>query len=161
MATYDENTYEPDENGRMIAHKKGELKLYDGLPFYRTLRKDEDVSGKDFLLREDIISVDGSKWNKFDIFDADGKNTDGGKVALHTIARIVPYLLPYVGKYYAYLMAAKNMASFIPQFLKTVDGAITNDAMSNDFGQTMNSAVGWMKRMDHGVSDYSREHLIT
>ena len=145
----------------MIEHKKGEIKLYKDLPYYRTLRKDEDASGKDFLLHEDIISVDGSKWNKFDIFDADGKKTDPGKVALHTIARVVPYLLPYVGPYYAYLMAAKNIAAFVPQFLKTVDGAITNDALSNDFGQTMNRAVGWMKRMDHGVSDYSRENLVT
>lgn len=61
MATYDQDTYEPDETGKMVLHKKGELKLYDGLPYYRTLLDNEDVSGKDFLLREDIISVDGSK----------------------------------------------------------------------------------------------------
>ena len=161
LATYDEDTTETDSSGKQIIHKKGEIKVDDeGLPFYETLG-DRDSSGKDFLHNEDIFSVDGEGWNKFDIWDADGKRTDGLKVAAHTIARVVPYLIPYVGEYYAYFNAFKNIAQFVPQFLKTVDGVITNDTMGNDFGRTMNDTVAWMNRIDHSVSDVSREHLAT
>jgi hypothetical protein len=53
------------------------------------------------------------------------------------------------------------MAEFIPTFLKSVDAVFTNDVMGNDFGRTMNDIVGYVNRLDHSVSDHSREQLIT
>lgn len=162
LATYDQDETEIDENGRTIVHKKGEIKLdKDNLPFYETLGN-RDSSGKDFLHNEDIYSVDGSQWNKLDIFDADGKRTDPAKVFFKTVARVVPYLLPWgIGQAYAYLKAGQAMAEFIPTFLKSVDAVFTNDVMGNDFGRTMNDIVGYVNRLDHSVSDHSREQLIT
>lgn len=162
LATYDQDETEIDANGRTITHKKGEIKLDPkGLPFYETLG-DRDSSGKDFLLREDIFSVDNEGWNKFDIWDADGKRTDPAKVFFKTVARVVPYVLPWgIGKFYAGMKAVQGMAEFLPTFFKSVDGVVTNDVMGNEFGRTMNDLAGFMKRLDHGVSDYSREHLIT
>lgn len=161
LATYDQEEYETDENGRVIKHQKGEIKLdKEGLPYYETLGNRES-SGKDFLLREDIISVDNEGWNKFDIWDADGKRTEPWKVAAKTIARVAPYLIPGVGEVYAYLKAGQALAEFMPTFFKAVDGMVTRDVMGNNFGRTMNSLSGIMNRFDHSVSDESREHLVT
>lgn len=162
LATYDQDEIETDENGRTIVHKKGEIKLdKDNLPYYETLGN-RDASGKDFLLNEDIYSVDGEGWNKFDFWDADGKRTEGWKVAAKAAARVIPYLLPWgIGEVYAYLKAGQAIAEFMPTFLKSVDAVITNDVMGNEFGRTMNDLVGFTNRMDHGVSDESRDRLIT
>lgn len=59
------------------------------------------------------------------------------------------------------MKAVQGMTEFLPTFFKSVDGVVTNDVMGNEFGRTMNDLAGFMKRLDHGVSDYSREHLIT
>lgn len=162
LATYDQDETEIDENGREIKHKKGDIKLdRNNIPFYETLG-DRDASGKDFLLREDIYSVDGGRGNKIDIFDADGKRTSAGKVVAKSIVRVAPYLIPGgVGQIYAYLKAGQAMAEFVPTLLKSVDAFVTNDTTRNDFGRTMNDIVGYMNRFDHGVSDASREKLLT
>ena len=53
------------------------------------------------------------------------------------------------------------MAEFVPTLLKSIDAFITNDTSDNNFGRTMNDIIGYMNRFDHGVSDASKEKLVT
>jgi hypothetical protein len=73
IASYDEDFDELDPNsGKIVHHKKGEYKLNpDGQFYYETIG-DRNVYDKELLHIWDTLTVDGSTWNKFDIFDSDG-----------------------------------------------------------------------------------------
>jgi len=58
--------------GEKIKHHKGELKLGPGGEYqYRSLKKGEDIYGKDVLHATDVLTTDGSVANKYDFFDSD------------------------------------------------------------------------------------------
>ena len=55
------------EDGIEVQHKAGDIKLnYNGRPYYETLG-DREIYNKDILRNSDILTVDGSKWNKLDL----------------------------------------------------------------------------------------------
>ena len=86
------------EDGVEVSHKAGDLKLNDnGRPYYETLGNRE-IYNKDVLRMSDVLTVDGSPWNAVDIFDKDDIKVGAGKVALNMVARVAPYLIPYVGQ---------------------------------------------------------------
>lgn len=161
LATYDEDTEEVI-NGKKIVHPKGSYKTNAyGAPYYETLGGRE-IYDKDVLHVTDIFSVDGSKWNKFDFFDADSIETEPWKVVAKNIVRIAPFLIPgNVGVILAGISAAESLLEFMPTFLKAVDGMVTDDAMGNSFGRKMNQYEAWFSRLDYSVSDASRERLVT
>ncbi len=58
----------------------------------------------------DTLTTDGGVWNKFDIFDADGKDVGIGRTALRTIASIAPVIIPgKIGKTYALMRAGQSL----------------------------------------------------
>lgn len=73
LAEYTEDTteYDPD-SGQYVEHKKGELKRKNGKPYYETLLDGESAIGRKPLHVTDVLSKDGSWWNKIDVFDSDG-----------------------------------------------------------------------------------------
>lgn len=148
------------EDGVEVSHKAGDLKLNDnGRPYYETLGSRE-IYNKDVLRMSDVLTVDGSPWNAVDIFDKDDIKVGAGKVALNMVARVTPYLIPYVGQVWGALSAAHAINRLAPVLGKAVNGAILGDN-NNAFGQAMSKWEGRMATFDSTSSDYSREHMVT
>ena len=148
------------EDGVEVSHKAGDLKLNDnGKPYYETLGNRE-IYNKDVLRMSDILTVDGSPWNAVDIFDKDDIKVGAGKVLLNMVARVTPYLIPYVGQVWGALSAAHAINRLAPVLGKAVNGAILGDN-NNAFGQAMSKWEGRMATFDSTSSDYSREHMVT
>ena len=148
------------ENGIEVSHKAGDLKLNDnGKPYYETLGNRE-IYNKDVLRMSDVLTVDGSPWNAVDIFDKDDIKVGAGKVLLNMVARVTPYLIPYVGQVWGALSAAHAINRLTPVLGKAINGAILGDN-NNAFGQAMSKWEGRMATFDSTSSDYSREHMIT
>jgi hypothetical protein len=81
----------------MIKHFEGETKLdSEGMPFYETLGN-RSVYKKELLHITDTLTTDGSMWNKFDIFDSDGKDVGVGRLATRLVVSLAPLLIPKVG----------------------------------------------------------------
>ncbi|GMO69032.1 MAG: hypothetical protein Nk1A_7830 [Endomicrobiia bacterium] len=74
LATWDSDGVHDTEDGRQVKHSKGEFK-YDetGSEYYETLGN-RSTAGKQFLKVSDILTIDGTAANKFDIFDSDSKD---------------------------------------------------------------------------------------
>lgn len=148
------------ENGVEVSHKAGDLKLNDnGKPYYETLGNRE-IYNKDVLRMSDVLTVDGSPWNAVDIFDKDDIKVGAGKVLLNMVARVAPYLIPYVGQVWGALGAAHAINRLAPVLGKAINGAILGDN-NNAFGQAMSKWEGRMATFDSTSSDYSREHMVT
>lgn len=148
------------EDGVEVSHKAGDLKLNDnGKPYYETLGNRE-IYNKDVLRMSDVLTVDGSPWNAVDIFDKDDIKVGAGKVLLNMVARVTPYLIPYVGQVWGALSAAHAINRLAPVLGKAINGAILGDN-NNAFGQAMSKWEGRMATFDSTSSDYSREHMVT
>lgn len=160
LAQYDKDIQEPDpETGRMIQHKKGEIKLDDnGMPYYETLGNRE-VHGKQVLSAFDVITRENSTWNKFDFFDNDGEESSIGSTIAQTVASIAPLFIPYVGQAYAGALVLREGTKLGITLYKMLDGAINNNPNPN-FG-ILNTIEAKANQFNTSVSDKSQEKLLT
>lgn len=159
LATWDDDgTHEV--NGRILQHKKGDLKFNeDGDTYYETLG-DRDIYGKQVLNIEDTLTVDGSIWNKYDFFDSDGLDKSFGGTIAKLVFKVGPMLIPYVGPVYGALSAGTELAQLIPTLMKSINGIIGGDNDS-DFIKKLNQIEGYASRFDSSVSDYSQQKLLS
>lgn len=157
MASWDEDGYH-EVNGRMIPHRKGELKYNEeGDPYYEYLNG-RSLAGKDMLHASDILTVDGSNWNKYDFFDSDGLDKSASGVIAKTLAKIAPSFIPYVGGFYAFTGAAIELGKLLPELYKSIEGIVTNDSSNNEIA---NSVGAWFHRFDSSASDKSRNKPLS
>lgn len=150
------------KNGVQVAHKKGEYKLRDGNPYYETLG-DRDAYGKELLHWADTVTIDGSKLNKFDPFDADGLKRSVASTAIKTILTVAPMFIPSgVGQIYGIVTASAALARVIPLIAKGIDSAVTGSD-DNDFGRAMTKWENWAESNLNWAttSDYGKEHLVS
>ena len=88
LATWD---FDADANGnpttdpKKVVHKKGEYKLNSKGTFYYETLGNRSSHGKDLLHYSDIITNEGSTWNKIDFLDSD----DLEKSVMGTVAKNV------------------------------------------------------------------------
>lgn len=76
-----------------IVYQKGDLKLNENkLPYYETLNG-RSIVGKTLLHKSDIITTDGSVWNKFDFFDSDDLEKSTAGVIAKNLVTIAPMLV--------------------------------------------------------------------
>lgn len=76
-----------------IVYQKGDLKLNENkLPYYETLNG-RSIVGKTILHKSDIITTDGSVWNKFDFFDSDDLEKSTAGVIAKNLVTIAPMLV--------------------------------------------------------------------
>ena len=74
-------------------YQKGDLKLNENkLPYYETLNG-RSIVGKTLLHKSDIITTDGSVWNKFDFFDSDDLEKSTAGVIAKNLVTIAPMLV--------------------------------------------------------------------
>ena len=162
MAAWDEDGEHKDEDsGRLIKHKKGEYKLNrDGAYYYETLGKRSSL-GKDLLHLTDTLTVDGSKWNKYDIFDSDGlEKSIGGSVA-KLLFQVAPYAIPYVRNVYAGTVAATQLSealSVLGQSL--IDLKFTDDQNKPQIYHTLRDIDAFAKKFEMSTSDEGRNSMV-
>lgn len=158
LATYDEDgTHE--ENGRTVAHKKGEFKLNEnGDPFYEKLG-DRDPYGKEVLRVSDTLTVDGTPINKWDFLDSDGLDKSIGKTILQTTAYIAPLLIPGMSSIWGTIGMVGGLTAAMPTLLKGINGILgSNDSA---YGKALTSAEGWLERWSPTKSDKGKEKFLS
>lgn len=147
------------EDGIEVQHKAGDIKLnYNGRPYYETLG-DREIYNKDILRNSDILTVDGSKWNKLDFFDSDDIKKSIPKTIANVIAIVAPMFIPGVGEIYGYFGAADGLIRVAPVLLKSINGLLGGS--DNELGKKLNNIEGYLSRFDSTSSDYAREHLAS
>lgn len=149
LASYDNDVVDP-KTGEVL-HKKGDLKYNeDGLPYYETL-SGRDVHDKQVLNKMNVLTTDGSVWNKFDFFDSDGLEQKGvGSALLRNAALVGSMFIPYVGPVITGLSVATQTAGLLATLGKLVAG---NDS------PTLNNIQGWAKSVNRQAStEYAQQH---
>lgn len=144
-------------NGRIFNHKKGDLKYNDlGDPYYETLGG-RDIEGKDLLHYSDVLTTDGSAWNKYDVFDSDGLDKSIGSTIAKTAFKILPMFIPYVGQAYGYFTAALELGELLPLLYKGIAGIAVGDTSDMSSVDTANTIQGYFARFNSSQSDYARQ----
>lgn len=138
LAQYDEDVIDPKT--KQIIHEKGSLKYNeDGLPYYEELAG-RDVHGRQVLNKMDILTTDGSVWNKFDFFDSDDINQNGlGSSLLKNAALVGSMFIPYVGPVITGLSVATQTTGLLATLGKLVVG---------NENKTLNNIQGWAKSVN-------------
>ena len=139
------------ENGVEVVHHAGERK-YDenGDPMYQILGTDE-IYGRDVLHFFDTLTREGTFWNKIDVFDSDGVDTNIAKTVSRAAIEIAAYMSP-AGPYLGALEAAKQIAQTLPVLTKAINGVFTNDNNDN-LGKKMTSIENWAAQFSRSTSD--------
>jgi len=151
-ASYDEDGVHVDEStGREISHKKGEWKTNKLGKYYTENLGNREVYGKQIVNPSDLITTDGSSWNKVDFWDSDGlsKSTTGTIMKLST--EIAPYLIPYFNLYYGGFKAATTMSSIMPTIYKSLEGVVLGESTignETDLWKAATKAEGFAARFN-------------
>ena len=160
LAAWDEDG-EHEVNGRIVKHKRGDLKFTeDGDTYYETL-SGRSVEGKEQLHTSDILTVDGSVWNKYDFFDSDGLDKSVGGVIAKTVATVAPMLIPGVGSVYGGVTAAKELFKLMPVLWKSIAGIAAGDTSDMKSVKAANRVQAYFSRFDSSTSDYGKNHMIS
>lgn len=138
LAQYDEDVIDPKT--KQVIHEKGSLKYNeDGLPYYEELAG-RDVHGRQVLNKMDVLTTDGSVWNKFDFFDSDDINQKGlGSSLLKNAALVGSMFIPYVGPVITGLSVATQTAGLLATLGKLAAG---------NENKTLNNIQGWAKSVN-------------
>lgn len=152
-----ENDGTHEWNGRMFTHKKGDLKYNElGDPYYETLGG-RDIEGKDLLHYSDVLTTDGSVWNKYDVFDSDGLDKSVGATIAKTAIKIAPMFIPGFGQAYGYFTAALELGELLPLLYKGIAGIAAGDTSDMSSVDTANTIQGYFSRFNSSQSDYARQ----
>lgn len=159
LAQYDEDMTETLDDGSVIQHKKGDYKLNpDGKYYYETANGKETYN-KQVLGAFDILTTDGSVWNKIDIFDTDNIKTSPVKSIARAIAINLPYIFSGFGEYYALASASMFLAESMPAIIKTFNGLINGDYEPS---KGLNDYENWSKKIFNTTkSENARTHFFS
>lgn len=152
LAQWDEDGEHVDPiTGEKVEHKKGDLKLNDNGTFYYENLDGRDIYGRQVLSKMNTLTVDGSKWNKYDFFDSDNLNQNGaGKTILKNAALIGSMFIPYVGPAVAGLSVATQAIGMFGTLGKILTGSDS---------PTFSAMEGWSKSVNRQLakSEYSQQ----
>lgn len=156
LAQWDEDgTHEV--NGRVVSHKAGDYKFNEkGDPFYETLGN-RPLTGKDILHISDTLTIDGSKWNKYDFFDSDGLDKSAVGTIAKTVFKVAPMFIPYVGKVYGGLSATIELGKLLPILYKSIEGIATGDISTSSSAQRATDIQAWFSRFDGSLSEQGKQ----
>ena len=159
-AQWDEDGFHVDpETGETVSHKKGDWKINEDGQLYLETLGNREIYGKQVVNPTDILTTDGSIFNKFDIFDSDGKEKSIGKVAAKTIIEIAPLLIPKVNVIYGGTKAAIGLMSVLPTFYKSIESLLLGDSQGF-LTDPVTKAEGWMAKFNQqSSSDKGSESL--
>lgn len=156
LAQWDEDgTHMVD--GREVSHKAGDYKFNEnGDPYYETLGN-RSLTGKDILHISDTLTVDGSKWNKYDFFDSDGLDKSVVGTVAKTLFKVAPMFIPHVGKVYGGLSATIELGKLLPILYKSIEGIASGDISTSSSAQRATDIQAWFSRFDGSLSDKGKQ----
>lgn len=141
-------------------HHKGEYKFNKyGDPYYETLGG-RSAAGKDVLAWSDTLTVDGSKWNKYDFFDSDDLDKSMTGTIAKSVVKVAPLFIPGVGGWYAGLGAAMELGKLLPTLYKSITGIASGDITGRSDTKAANEIEGFFRRFDNSMSDHGRESFF-
>ena len=129
-----------------------------GDPYYKELRDGESHYGKDMLHYSDTLTAEDTWLNKVDFFDNDGLDKSVGGTIARTIFKVAPYLIPYVGPTLGAIGAVIGLSRSLPTIAKAINGIVTHDSDSTEFGQDLNNISAFWAQFDTTKSRHSIEH---
>lgn len=153
MAQYDSDGIHLDPfTGERVEHKAGDLKLDNTGNFYYEKLDGRDIYGRRVLNKMNVLTTDGSFWNKFDFFDSDDLNQKSiGGTILKNLALVGTMFIPYVGPWITGLSIASQTAGLLGTLGKMVGGSDS---------PTWSALEGWAKSVSRqgATSEYAQEH---
>lgn len=141
------------ETNRKVKHKKGEFKLNDEGTYYYEKLGNREPYGRQLLSPFDVLTVDGSKANKYDFFDSDSLDKNVFGSIMKNTFKIAPMFVPYVGPVYIGMGIANELAKVLPVIYKTTFGLM---GASTDWA---NKVEAFAYSMDSGTSEYAKQHM--
>lgn len=153
MAQYDEDGEHIDPiTGEKVKHQKGELKTNQDGEFYYEKLDGRDVYGRRVLNKMNVLTTDGSFWNKYDFFDSDDiqQKSIGGSV-MKNLALVGSMFIPYVGPWVAGLSVATQTAGFLATLGKMLVGSDS---------PTLSAIEGWSKSLNRQTAktEYAQQN---
>lgn len=164
-ATYDkdEEVIDPITN-QITTHKKGDWKLDDNGNFYIEKLGNREIYGKQIVNPVDILTTEGSAFNKVDFLDSDGKSKSMASTAAKLVVEIAPFLIPGVQTFYGGYKMAMGLAYVLPTFYKAIEGLFTGDVSAgneSDLWKAMNSSQGYLAKYNQSsVSEEGNTSLF-
>lgn len=153
LAIWEEDGYH-EINGDKIQHYKGELKLDEtGDPFVEIV-KNKDGYGRDFVRWSDVLTEEGSAWNKWDPFDSDSLDKGILSTISLTALKVAPFFIPNAGPWLGGIAAVKGLATVVP----TVGKAVSNIIAGGESGasKAFTNWENFMERFSETQSDAGR-----
>ena len=153
MAQYDEDGVHIDPiTGEKTEHKKGDLKTNQDGEFYYEKLDGRDVYGRRVLNKMNVLTTDGSFWNKYDFFDSDDvqQKSIGGTV-MKNLALVGSMFIPYVGPWITGLSVATQMAGL---------GATFGKMLAGSDSPTLSAIEGWAQSMNRQTAktEYAQQN---
>lgn len=158
LAQWDEDG-EHMYNGRKVFHKKGDYKIDEKGDFYYEILGNREAYDKEILRFSDVLTIDGTTLNKFDVFDSDSLHKNAASVVAKTALEVLPLLTPF-GQVYGTISAITNLASVLPTLGKSING-IVSGTNENEIGQMLTKMENWFGRFDETSTDYAKEHFAS
>lgn len=157
-ATWDDDGEHIDPMTKQkVLHKKGEWKTDEFGNFYAEKAGNRENLNKQFVTWSEVLTEDGSAWNKIDIFDSDDLNQNVPKAVFRAAATVGALMIPYVGAGIGYTTAAISLARVLPQITKTFVSLFSEDT---EFDK-LNRWDNYMRKFRRSASDYSQEHTFS
>lgn len=157
-ATWDEDgTHIDPMTKQEVLHKKGEWKTDEFGNYYAEKAGNKENLNKQFVTWSEVLTEDGSAWNKVDIFDSDDLNQNVPKAVFRAAATVGALMIPYVGAGIGYTTAAINLARVLPQITKTFASLFSEDVKFDK----LNKWDNYMRKFSRSTSDYSQEHTFS
>ena len=153
LAQYDEDGTHTDlVSGQTVEHKKGDLKLDQNGNFYYEKLDGRDIYGRRVLNKMNVLTTDGSFWNRYDFFDSDDINQKsvGGSI-LKNLALVGTMFIPYVGPWIAGLSITTQLAGL---------GATLGKMIAGSDNPTLSEIEGWSKSVSRqgAQTEYAQEN---
>lgn len=172
LDVYDEDGFHFNEDGRKVKHYKGQEKVdEDGKPYLRALRPGEDVSQKRVMNWTDNLTKDGTYWNKWDVFDNDGKEQNVAKTVVRSALKLAPLLagvvhpaLAPIATSYAGITGGIALAQTFPSVAKALNGIFNGGKDVNnrsDLWKAMNQIEGFGNRFKGSTSEYAQQNTFS
>lgn len=153
MAQYDKDGIHTDPfTGKQVEHKAGDLKLDNTGNFYYEKLDGRDIYGRRVLNKMNVLTTDGSFWNKYDFFDSDDINQKSiGGTVLKNLALVGTMFIPYVGPWITGLSIATQVAGLLGTLGKMAGGSDS---------PTWSALEGWSKSVSRqgATTEYAQEN---
>lgn len=160
-AQYEKDGYQANPiTGEMGEHKKGEFITDANGQYFTEVLGKRDLGEKKVVASGDILTKENSFLNKLDFFDSDGYEKSIGGVAMKTIARIAPYVIPGFNLGYGGFVAAINMAAVLPTFYKSIEGLITGDNPSK-LSDGATAMENWFRKFKPSMSHKGQQKFFS